>query len=244
MYMPLEPRSTILTSMETTLNYLEKIIRRYKDAPVGIYIKGKREPYTDEDGLYIHQSMTKIDPSLPLPYNQGLDIVTRSGKLIIPAYVLDNKPDMVSTKPLHPLLVLDVVSDVLDYLLLEINPNKDLLLSNPIITDGESDCLITGYARHAGNVEDIISLHVNDISDEDQAQFNNILHKYIITPLSKLLEAQPDNYFRLSFVGLKVLFNDYGDIRALRYMESMDKMDFDVEINKQYEMEIGCIETI
>jgi len=234
MYVELNSECTFILNIETPLRYIEKILGKYNQHPIGVYVQGQRFPFTEEnDGLYISQNGNKIDPTAPLPYGNEIDIVNSKGKLIVPSYILMNKPEMASITPLHPILVVKLLEDVLDYLQKDINPFGDLLIKNNLLPDIDDNSLITLNSRIAGNLEDLIDFAAPNIEQEDFILIDNALNKHIIDPLINILEANDTSYYRFIFDGIRIHLNKYGDIRAIRYEEALNKHNFELELKEE-----------
>jgi len=228
MLFDLELKSSTFLNLDRILLPIEKILLKYKRPPLGVYVKSMRLPFTHEDGLYIHQTGKELDLTMNLPYGAGVDIVNKKGDLLIPAYILDNKPDTVSVYPFNPILVMDYLVDVLDYMQDEFNPQSNLLYKNDL---ADSDTPMVGsYIKGVGNIEDVIELDYPNMPIDDQNRINELLHKFIVPVFASILEADPTAFYELVFTNLNIELRKYDDIRSIRYLEAIELKNLKEEI--------------
>jgi len=224
----MELKSSTFLDLDRILLPIEKIMLKYKRPPLGVYVKSMRLPFTHEDGLFVHQTGKELDLTATLPYGAGVDIVNKRGDLLIPAYILDNKPDTVSVYPFNPILVMDYLVDILDYMQNEFNPQSNLLYRNDL-TNVETP-MIGSYIKGIGNIEDVIELDYPNMIIEDQNKINELLHRFIVPVFASILEDDTTAFYELVFNNLNIELRKYDDIRSIRYLEAIELKNLQEEI--------------
>lgn len=232
-----EIKHSYIFDMEHDLKVLEAQLCKVKNPPKGLYVNGNRFPYThNEHGLYVHPLSVKLNLDTELPNDIGLNIIDSKGNLIVSGYNLVNKRSFFSTKPFHPVLISDFLHLLVDYIQYNNCPNKELFFINTLI--GIEDSMLNDIVKSMTFLEDVIYYCFVGIDNTTMRNITDFIYKRIFPIINEYMAGDINAYYSLDLTKKDIVINKHNDIRAIRYMLAMDKVNFDMQLNKEYEENI------
>lgn len=232
----LEIKNIMMLNLEIDLYTLDKYLLSLKTPPVGLYVSNKRKPFTyEENGLIVHPYNTLLDLN-NIPNNLESNIIDRKGNLIISGYNLHYHNTSFSNSPFLAVMSLDFLQTLVDHLQYNNNKYRNLYFENNLIAD--SDYLIDAIVKKFTFVEDIVLYYFNGLTKKDLDAVTDIVYNRIIPLINEYMLMDTTALYTLDMTGPDIILYKYNDIRAIRYEEAVDKVNFINTLEKNFEENI------
>lgn len=227
--------SNVIINIENSLSLLETMISKVYPKPKGLYIMGRREPFThEEDGLFIFPGMHNLDLDAALPKDVNLNIVNGHGKLLVSGYNLVNNASMFSTTPHHNVLSGRFVEYLVDLLQFINNPNRHLYYENTLTK--ELNYLLEPSIKNMEFIEDLVYTTLSPLGEHEKRYVCDILYKEIVPLINDYLLKDVDAYYTLSTDTDNIVIHKHKSLKSICFDLAEEKMKMEEELKFQYEV--------